>query len=98
MFPSHDRGSKKFAELFNADEIQLIDDIIEIGRLRTPKSGTHLGTGASGISVENATNEIIKRIPIIGDKAVDLTQALKNIKTDKRLLDVTRQTESALNR
>lgn len=68
------RDTEKFKALFNAAEIELIDDIIAIGRLRTPTSKAVSGEGPSAISVTKAA--ILSKIPFI-DKAQALHEAVK---------------------
>lgn len=90
--------SKKYEALFNKDERKLIDDIIEIGNLRIPVSGTQTGKGPTELAVSEARRKILEKIPLVGDSAQGLLDAVSNLRTDRRLLDVTRETESALTR
>ena len=90
------RTSNKFTELFNPDEIKLIDDIIEIGRLRIPQGQVFTGKGPSELIGQEVKQAIFDQIPGIGPRANAIKEALTAARTDKRLLDVTGPTEEAL--
>lgn len=90
------RNSKKFGELFNPDEIRLIDDIIEIGNARIPISGTQSGEGPSARAIRAGVSRLLQRIPVIGEGAQGLIDDIANARTDRRLLNVTLETEEAL--
>ena len=90
------RESRKFGEMFNADEIKLIDDIIEIGNLRVPISGTQSGEGPSARAVNAVYTKLVQRLPIIGDSAQGFIDDVMNARTDRYLLDVTKETAEAL--
>ena len=90
------KESKKYNELFNLDERELIDDIIEIGTLRIPPRAVQSGSGPSGFAVDAARREIIKRIPLVGPEADALMDTMKNLKTDARQLDPLKETTTAI--
>lgn len=92
------RKTKKFDALFNADEQALIDDIIEIGRLRVPPSLVQQGKGPTELAVEKLRTKILGAIPIVGDGAQDLLEAVAARKADNRILDATRETVRQLSR
>lgn len=89
------RKSSKFRELFNDDEIELIDDIIEIGRLRTPTSGSFAGQGPSAVAINSAKNEVLRSIPFL-DKAKGLIDALQTRSQVKTQLDPSAKTGKIL--
>jgi hypothetical protein len=59
------KKTDKFNTLFDQAEKELIDDIIEIGTLRLPKSSVALGGGPTqiGVAVESVKKEMIKKLP-----------------------------------
>lgn len=86
------RQTKKFKELFNADEIKVIDDIVKIGTLRTPLVNTQAGKGPTEMAVDELKQDIIKKIPVIGDKAQALISSLRAARAERRLLQPTKET------
>jgi len=90
------RGSKKFTELFNKDEIKLIDDIIEIGNLRIPVSSVQQGKGPSELVINELRKEVLRKLPLVGERAQGLLDAVTNLRADRRLLDVNRETVKSL--
>lgn len=78
------RKTEKFNELFNADEIKLIDDIAEIDFLRNPKTGTISGKGPSSIAVQELKDaekgtivqKVLQLAPVLGTGSA--SRALKN--------------------
>jgi hypothetical protein len=78
------RKTEKFNELFNADEIKLIDDIAEIDFLRNPKTGTISGKGPSSIAVQELKDaekgtivqKVLQLTPVLGTSSA--SRALKN--------------------
>jgi len=90
------QDSKKYPELFNVDERKMIADIIEIGNLRIPVSMVQQGKGPTELAVNELRKGIMKKIPFVGEKATELWDAVANLRADRRLLDVTRETSVAL--
>ena len=90
------KGTRKYNELFNLDERDFIDDIVEIGSLRVPQPGVALGSGPSGFAVDAAKREIIKRIPLVGPEAEALVDTFQNLKSDLRQLDPLKETTTAI--
>lgn len=89
------RKSKKFTTLYNDDEIALIDDIIEIGRLRLPPSAARTGSGPSSPAVF-LMNEVLEKVST-GSRAKGMVQALSHFKADQRVLNPARETVRAVN-
>jgi hypothetical protein len=94
------KQTKKYNELFNKDERELIDDIIEISRLRVPNRSVAQGSGPSGFAIEAAKNEvkreILKQIPIIGERAKAIVDAITGSSAARRQLDPLRETRTAV--
>ncbi len=90
------KKSQKWDELFNKEERKLISDIIEIGNLRLPVSSVSQGKGPTELAVSEARKAVLRKLPVVGERAQELLDAVANLRTDKRLLDVTRETEAAL--
>lgn len=92
------KQSKKYTELFDADERQLIEDIIDIGQLRVPVSMVQQGKGPSELVGDSIRKEIARRVPLFGEKLVELSDAIGNLRQDRRLLDVARPSAERLSR
>lgn len=92
------KATKKFEELFNPDERKLIEDIIEIGQLRVPLSSAQSGKGPTELAVKELGQVFVRKIPVIGEKAIGLLDDLINLRSDRALLNVTKQTEAVLKR
>lgn len=94
------KETKKYNELFNADERELIDDIIEISRLRIPNRSVAQGSGPSGFAIQEAKNEInralFKQIPLIGERAQAIVDAITASGKAQRQLDPLRETRKAV--
>lgn len=90
------QNTKKYNELFNADERKLISDIIEIGNLRIPISSVQQGKGPSELAVSELRKEIMRKIPIVGDKAQGLMDAVSNMKLDRDLLQFADKTAEVI--
>jgi len=94
------KQTKKYNELFNADERELIDDIIEISRLRVPNRSVAQGSGPSGFAIQQAKNEInraiFKQIPLIGEKAQAIADAITASSNARRQLDPLRETRKVV--
>lgn len=90
------RNTKKYAELFNADERALIDDIVEIGRLRVPPSLVQQGAGPTEVAVDRLRTKILKLVPFVGDGAQEIFDTLATRKTDMRILNPARETAKAI--
>jgi len=95
------RKTKKWGELFNKDEQKLIDDIIEIGRLRIPQRAVAQGSGPSAGAIQEVSKEIrrdiVKAIPLVGEKAQALIDALTSSGAAKRQLNPLKETSQAIN-
>lgn len=96
-------GSKKYNELFNEAERQLIDDITEIGMLRIPKTGTFSGEGPSAQAVNAARNAVLQRIGELvpfGKGAAGMVDLIsgKTMREVKQAIDPAADTEKALRR
>ena len=90
------RTSNKFNELFDPSERDLIDDIIEIGYLRLPPRLVATGKGPSGFAVDELRREIVRQVPLVGDKVADLLdRSLAGIEAGKQL-NPTKATEQIL--
>lgn len=89
--------SKKFEQLFTPAERKYIREIIDIGNLRVPVSMVQQGKGPTELAVKEARQAIISKLPF-GERVSGLLDAVANYRSDRRLLDVTRETERALNR
>ncbi len=90
------RKSRKFEAMFNSAERQMIDDIAEVGRFRVPPSAVAQGSGPSGSAVDSLKKEIARRIPLVGERAVELFDMVATRRADAKLLDVAGPTSRAL--
>ena len=68
-----------------------IEDMIEIGRLRIPKTGTQSGKGPSELAVEEARDAVISSIPG-GERMKRLFTGLRKGAEAKRLRDPAKKT------
>ncbi len=85
----------KYNELFEPDVRDMIDDVIEIGFLRTPQQLVQSGKGPSGFAIGEVKNEILRIVPM-GDKVADLLERSAVRRTAQQQLNPTRGTERAL--
>jgi len=76
------RGTKKYNELFSAEERKLIEDIEEIASFRVPDVAVPQGSGPTGFMVSEVANQIpgVGQLKMIADLA-------KNWKTEQKLLN-----------
>jgi len=69
---SKKKGDKetRFDSMFSPDERELIDDIIEISRLRRPNPSNPQGSGPSGFQLKRVVDNVIKgtadKVPVLG--------------------------------
>lgn len=89
------RKTEKFNELFNADEIKLIDDIAEIDFLRNPKTGTISGKGPSSISIQELKEaekgtiiqKVLQLTPVPGTSSASRALRSRAIKKAERNIE-----------
>lgn len=93
------RKTEKFNELFNADEIALIDDIAEIDFLRTPKTGTISGKGPSAVAVKelqdaergSIAQKVLTLLPVLGTSSAARGLRSRAISKAKKNIEQTQQ-------
>lgn len=90
------KRTKKFNELFNLDERDLINDIIEIGKLRIPQGNVQQGLGPTEVAVSEMKKELLKQVPGIGTKAVAISDALSKSKATKKAINVASETSQKI--
>ena len=90
------KSSSKYEHIFNGDERELIEDIIEIGNARIPNSSAFTGKGTTERAVDEARKAVVSKVPVVGERAQGLLVAVQTLKSDSRLLDVTTATDNAL--
>lgn len=88
------RNSKKKNSIFNKDERQLIDDILEVGRARMPMPSVQQGFGPSSGGMMSSVMSLIgpDKVQLLGG-AKALYKNLSDRGEIKRQTDVTKETE-----
>lgn len=77
-------GRDKLGRVFTEDEMGFLDDMSELLSYREPVSMTQQGKGPSAQGMKSAVDAILKRIPKVGDWAIDaVTSILDNVGDDR---------------
>lgn len=87
--------TKKYDAIFSPDEQRFIKEMIEIGQMRIPQRMAQQGQGPSEVAVNQLRLAFMQKMPF-GNRAQELIEAVSNLRADRRMLDVTRETQKAL--
>lgn len=88
------KKKQTFDVLFDETDQQVISDIIDISKLRTPQGQVFAGSGPSALAIFTGISKALEKIPFA--KQFGLVEFVSSVIDEKRLLD-TREIEQLVN-